>query len=241
MTVAAFFDVDETLISIKSMFDFLDLHLTTTDGDDGRAQRVAEFWAAARAVEVPREEVNRIYYRIYAGERADALAAAGRTWFDLRRRRPGFVHPQVVATLARHRLAGHRIVLVSGSMPACLDPLADAIGADDVLCTRPVVDGAGVLTGDIEASMIGTGKGAAVRALAAEHGISLPLSFGYADHTSDLPMLELLGHPVVVGAEPALVAHADRLGWMRFGPAGGPSASAPSAGAPSAGDATVAA
>ncbi|MBC8090924.1 MAG: HAD-IB family hydrolase [Pseudonocardia sp.] len=219
MNVAAFFDVDETLISVKSMFDFLTFHLDGTIGSAGRAERVAAFRAAARDKQVPREQVNRVYYRIFAGERADTLAAVGRVWFELRRRERGFVHPHVVATLVRHRLAGHRIVLVSGSMPACLDPLAAALGADDVLCTRPLADDTGVLTGDIEASVIGAGKGTAVRALAAEHAISLPLSFGYADHSSDLPMLTLLGHPVVVGAEPDLVAHADRHGWMRFGKA----------------------
>jgi HAD superfamily hydrolase (TIGR01490 family) len=215
---AAFFDVDETLIAVKSMFDFLDFYLgnRVSEHDTGRASRVAAFRAAARDRRVPREEVNRVYYRIYAGERADTLAELGRTWFRTRRREPGFVLAPVVAALVRHRLAGHRVVLVSGSMPACLDPLADALGADDVLCTRPVVDDAGLLTGGIVASLIGEGKRLAVRALAAERGLSLPLSFGYADHTSDLPMLTLLGHPVVVGAEPALVAHAERHGWLRF-------------------------
>lgn len=214
---AAFFDVDETLIATKSMFDFLDLYLDSpvSAHDTGRAERVAAFRTAARDTRVPREEVNRIYYRIYAGERADTLDELGRSWFRTRRRRPGFVLAPVVAALVRHRLAGHRIVLVSGSMPACLDPLAAALGADDVLCTRPVVDDAGLLTGGIVASVIGEGKRRAVRTLAAQRGLSLPLSFGYADHTSDLPMLALLGHPVVVGDEPALVAHGERHGWLR--------------------------
>lgn len=215
---AAFYDVDETLISVKSMFDFLDFYLAHPDTDlgDGRADRLAFMRAAKTDPAVPRVELNRIYYRVYAGEPAERLAALGREWFAARRRRPGFVLAPVVATLVRHRLAGHPTVLVSGSMPACLDPLADAVGADHVLCSRPVVDAAGLLTGEIEASLIGEGKRHAVRALAAAEGISLPLSFGYADHTSDLPMLTLLGHPAVVGEEPALLAHADAHGWLRF-------------------------
>lgn len=221
---AAFFDVDETLVSVKTMFDFLAFYLDRPHhpdrpdprGEPDRARRVARFRAAAKAPQVPREEVNRLYYEIYTGERADTLTGLGRTWFGLRRRTPGFIHPHVVATLARHRRAGHRVVLVSGSMPACLDPLAHALHAHDVLCTRPVVGPDGRLTGAVEAPMIGAAKGAAIRTLARRHGLSLPISFGYADHTSDLPMLQLLGHPVVVGTEPALLAHADRHGWMRF-------------------------
>jgi HAD superfamily hydrolase (TIGR01490 family) len=215
---AAFYDVDETLISVKSMFDFLDFYLEHPDTDmgDGRAERLAFMRAAAKDKAVPRVELNRIYYRVYAGERAERLAALGEEWFAQRRRRPGFVLAPVVATLVRHRLAGHPTVLVSGSMPACLDPIAAALGADHVLCSRPVADADGVLTGEIEASLIGEGKRIAVRALAAREGISLPLSFGYADHTSDLPMLTLLGHPAVVGEEPELLAHADANGWLRF-------------------------
>lgn len=215
--VGAFFDVDETLIAVKSMFDFLDLYLdgSASAPDPGRAARIAEFRALARDGQAPREEVNRAYYRIYAGERADRLAELGRTWFGRRRRGVGFVLAPVVATLIRHRLAGHRIVLVSGSMPACLDPLAAALGADDVACARPVADATGVLTGEIAEPVIGAGKRRAVREVAARRDLSLPLSFGYADHPSDLPMLTLLGHPVAVGAHPGLVAHADRHGWLR--------------------------
>ncbi|OLT22010.1 hypothetical protein BJF78_33520 [Pseudonocardia sp. CNS-139] len=128
--IGAFFDVDETLLSVKTMFDFLAFHLARAPiGDDAdRARRLARFREAAADKGVPREEVNRIYYEIYAGERADDLAALGRVWFGLRRREPGFVHSRVLATLVRHRLAGHTIVLVSGSMPVCLDPFADASG-----------------------------------------------------------------------------------------------------------------
>ena len=199
------------------MVDFLDFYLERTGPDRDRTERVVAFRAAAAAPDMPREEVNRSYYRSYAGERAEVLAELGRSWFARRRRQPGFVVPRLLGTLVRHRLAGHRVVLVSGSMPACLDPLAAAVRADHVLCTRPVAGPDGVLTGEIEASVIGAGKGVAVRTLARAQDIALPLSFGYADHHSDLPMLRLVGHPAVVGDEPELLDHADRYGWPRFG------------------------
>jgi HAD superfamily hydrolase (TIGR01490 family) len=218
--IGAFFDVDETLISVKSMVDFLEFYLARPHADEntGLRWRAAQFRAAAGDPRVPREEVNRRYYRIYAGERTDTLAELGRAWFTRRRREPGFVHAPVVAALIRHRQAGHRVVLVSGSMPACLDPLAETLEVRDVLCTRQLVDDTGRYTGAIAGSVIGEGKRNAARFLAARTGLSLPLSFGYADDASDIPLLSLLGHPVVVGEEAGLVDHAGRHGWPRFPP-----------------------
>jgi len=44
-------------------------------------------------------------------------------------------------------------------------------------------------------------------------GLSLAESIAYADSASDLPMLEAVGHPVAVNAEPKLAAIARKRGW----------------------------
>jgi phosphoserine phosphatase len=43
--------------------------------------------------------------------------------------------------------------------------------------------------------------------------MSLSEAVAYADSTSDLPMLEAVGHPVAVNAEPKLAAVARKRGW----------------------------
>jgi phosphoserine phosphatase len=57
-----------------------------------------------------------------------------------------------------------------------------------------------------------------MRAFAAEHDIDLSASYAYSDSLSDLPMLEAVGHPVVVNPDPALAEVAKREEWqvMRF-------------------------
>ncbi|APU16586.1 MULTISPECIES: HAD family hydrolase [Actinoalloteichus] len=216
--IAAVYDVDETLLSVKSMVDFLRFYLAETEipPDSDQARRLAEFQTALGADREPREQLNRRYYRVYTGERADRLAELGRRWFALRRAESGFVNAVVVAGLLRHRLAGHVVVAVSGSFGACLDPLREALAIDHVLCTEPVVDADGIHTGEITRSLIGAGKPAALRELAAAEGLALPLSFGYADHISDVPLLELVGHPVAVHPDEKLAEHADRAGWARM-------------------------
>jgi fatty acyl-CoA reductase len=52
-----------------------------------------------------------------------------------------------------------------------------------------------------------------MEAWAANFGLSLGATIAYADSTSDLPMLEAAGHPVVVNPEPKLAAIARKRGW----------------------------
>ena len=75
---------------------------------------------------------------------------------------------------------------------------------DAILCTRPLTAD-GRYTGEVETPVIGEGKRAAVRrALDERPDIDPADCYGYGDHVSDLPMLELVGHPVVVGGDSEL-------------------------------------
>lgn len=213
---AAFFDVDETLITVKSMFDFL-RYWTSRGGDrgEGYERAVAGLHNIARQGG-NRSEVNRAYYRWFTGVARDDLWAAGAEWYTNYRQRPTAFVGTAVRALAAHRAAGDVIVLVSGSFRACLDPLAEDIGADLVLCTEPVVGADDRLTGEIERTMIGSGKAAAVTATIARLGLAAERCSAYGDHTSDLDMLSSVGRPCVVGEDAVLAVHAHAHGWPRW-------------------------
>ena len=49
--------------------------------------------------------------------------------------------------------------------------------------------------------------------LSGEQGYDLRLSYAYSDSVSDLPMLELVGHPVAVNPDSALESVAHQRGW----------------------------
>ncbi|WP_418516287.1 HAD family hydrolase [Curtobacterium flaccumfaciens pv. flaccumfaciens] len=127
----------------------------------------------------------------------------------------GYFHPGVLARLQAHQARGDAIVLVSGSVPALLDVLADELGADHVLATKMRVD-SGAFTGEIDEPMIGDRKTDAVRELAADCRLDLACSSAYGDHASDVPFLELTGIPVICGT-PGTVewAVAEDRGWSR--------------------------
>ncbi|MFC4032357.1 HAD-IB family hydrolase [Streptomyces polygonati] len=215
MNSAAFFDVDDTLITVTSIFRFLEFHLAAAGRPPAEYRAVRQRLRAMGAAGAQRAELLAEYYRVFEGEEEAAVAASGRRWFAAELAAGGLFHPRAVECFRSHAAAGHRTVLVSGAFPPCLDPLAAHLGADAVLCSRPLVED-GRYTGTIGAPMIGAVKAAALRAEAAAHGIDLAVSAAYGDHVSDLPMLELVGDPAVVGDDPVLAAHAARRGWRHL-------------------------
>ncbi len=213
MTVAAFFDVDETLITVKSMFAFLRHWIVARGGDEGDFDAtVAGIHQAARSG-APRTEINRMYYRLFAGVALADLRDEGRAWYRGYGALPTAWVADTLFALTEHQRRGDAVVLVSGSFRACLDPIAEAVGAESVLCTEPVVDADGRLTGEVVRPMIGEHKGAAVRELIAARGLDARRCFCYGDHASDLPMLTAVGRPRIVGADPVLLEHAAARGW----------------------------
>ncbi|MFJ9059957.1 HAD family hydrolase [Streptomyces sp. NPDC102409] len=216
---AAFSDVDETLIRVKSMFRFLEFYLRERGEPPATYERLMGELRQAAHRGAPRSDINRHYYRLLRGESARRLATAGRRWFVAQWREPaeGLYIPEVEEALAAHRKAGRQLVLVSGSFFAPLDPIAADMSATAVLATRPVIR-RGDLTGEILAPMIGETKGRAVRLTAHVAGTDLQGSWAYGDHSSDLSMLQAVGHPVAVGDDPELAAHTTAPGWARLMP-----------------------
>ncbi|MCZ0997878.1 HAD-IB family hydrolase [Streptomyces mirabilis] len=227
----AFFDLDETLLSGKSMIDFLrgapeSLWAPGKKGAPGpgrtRGQAGIEKLADLSGRGADRAEINRAYFQLYAGVALSSLQAAGQAWYADFTSRP---EPYVSAGLAawtEHRRAGHTVVLVSGSAHPFVDPAAEALRADLTLCTELEVDDHGLLTGRVTRTMIGRDKARAVTELRECHGLAVEDCFAYGDHASDLSMLQAVGTAVVVGEDPVLLRHARHKGWSVLPGTAGP-------------------
>lgn len=217
---AAFLDVDGTLIRPTSMFQVVEAHLDRL-GLHERYRRVrAELEQMTGA---SREQRNRSFYRVLRDQLPTEVADTAVSWFTASLRSGGLFHDEVLRRLREHRDAGDLVVLVSGSFPAALQPVREHVGADLVVCTRPLISPpttGGRYTGAVDRPMIGQAKADALRRVAARHGISLSRSWAYGDHVSDLPMLAAVGCPVVVGEDAALASSAGRRGWDRIPSAG---------------------
>lgn len=211
---AAFFDVDETLISIKSMFRFLEFYLARRGEEPGTYRRLAAELEAMVAAGRPRTEVNRAYYRYYARESVTELSRAGEDWLAQEAQRPGLLLA-AAAELRGYAAAGVPTVLLSGSFFACLDPIAALLGAGEAHGT-PVIIRRGVLTGAVAEPMIDRAKAAKLTHLCDQRGYDRLRCVAYGDHPSDLPMLTAAGTAVVAGDHPVMREAARERGWRRL-------------------------
>ena len=216
----AFFDVDETLIGIKSMFSFRDFYLRWTLGVEqgAAAQKHAQTQVqeqVARGLE--RTEINRLFWESFRGFEQTDVQQAAYAWHQQVRQKPGYFIQQAVAALRQHQQEGTEPVFVSGSCIDILMPLATELGVKTLLTNRLEVE-QGRFTGKLlPPQTIGAGKRQAMVDFLEESDALACDCYAYGDHLSDLPLLETVGHPRVVAGNTDLVSVARHHGWPVLG------------------------
>jgi putative phosphoserine phosphatase / 1-acylglycerol-3-phosphate O-acyltransferase len=123
------------------------------------------------------------------------------------------IFPEVRAMIAAHRRKGHTVVIVSSATRYQIEPVARILGVEHVVCTElDVVDGR--ITGQLAGlPCYGDNKLLAARDFARTHRVWLGRSYFYANGIEDLPLLEAVGHPVIVNPDGKLAAVARKNGW----------------------------
>jgi len=123
------------------------------------------------------------------------------------------LYPQMLARAYAHQDAGTPIYILTAASQEMADLLAHVLAFDGGLGSRSeIVDGryTGRPAGPFNYR---EGKVLSMRELAASEGIDLASSYAYSDSESDLPMLRVVGHPVVVNPDPDLRRIAAEEGW----------------------------
>ncbi|MGI9022834.1 MAG: HAD family hydrolase, partial [Acidimicrobiales bacterium] len=182
-------------------------------GDDERARvtlRVGKAGPGLLALDRrDRGDFLRHFYRRYEGAPAERLREDAWELFSSLLLTKSF--PAGIRRVREHRAAGHRTVLITGALDFVVEPLRPLF--DDVVCAR-LGERDGRLTGELETvPPTGEARALVLAEYAHAEGLKLSESSAYADSTSDLPMLEAVGHPVAVNAEPKLAAIARKRGW----------------------------
>ncbi|MFL6141864.1 MAG: HAD-IB family hydrolase [Labedaea sp.] len=211
--VAAFFDLDKTVIARSSALAF-----SRPFFQSGLINRravlksaYAQFVFASSGVDADQVERMRAHLTaLCAGwEVRQVRSIVEETLHDIV---DPLVYAEAAELIADHRAKGHDVVVISASGEEIVGPIADMIGATDSVGTRMVaVDGR--YTGDMDFYCYGQQKAAAMKQLAAERAYDLDACSAYSDSISDLPMLEAVGHPTVVNPDRALRAAAFERGW----------------------------
>jgi HAD superfamily hydrolase (TIGR01490 family) len=231
-TIAAFFDIDGTLVPSGSL-EWRFVFYLLSRGQLGvrnalrwllnGVRRTRLGWRAAI-------EENKFYL---AGlpeslevEWADSMALQHSIHKSIHKSvyKMGPFSGEGVQRIAWHQSLNHRVFLVSGT----LAPLARAVanflpGTVAVVATELAESkqragehrGCAVWSGELCGEhMVGAAKRRAVQALAAKYSLNLDESYAYGDSVADCAMLECVGHPEVVNPSRRMALLARRRGWL---------------------------
>jgi HAD superfamily hydrolase (TIGR01490 family) len=216
---AAFFDVDNTLVRGSTSILFGKVAFA------GGALKRRDLWRFAyeQVMFVRRGEKN----STMASFKDRALSITkGHSITELRDLMPKVYReeikprlwPGTVRAVKEHLALGHEVWLITAAPQELGQLIADDLGATGALGTI-VGHKDGVLTGELVGDPLhGQAKRKAARKLAKERNISLKRSFAYSDSVNDLPLLTLVGNPIVVNPDKVLKRYADAAGWdiLRF-------------------------
>jgi HAD superfamily hydrolase (TIGR01490 family) len=210
--VVAVFDLEGTLLASNVVEAYLWARLADLPRDGWAheladlARRLPGYLAAERR---DRGEFLRTFVRRYAGANEAQLTRLvhDRLGDALLRR----ARPEAIRRVRHHRAAGHRTVLITGTVDVLVQPLA--VLFDEVVASRLHVRD-GTYSGFLDSPpLVGEARAAWLRRYAGDAGVDLTRSFAYGDSYSDRPLLEAVGNPVAVNPDLRLHRHARSRSW----------------------------
>jgi len=211
MRVAAFFDIDHTLIAADSGILFMRYLLQRGRLKRRDLLRPAYYTLLHR---LNRLDINVLFARYtdwVRGQSHDEMQELCTAWFAACVR-PAISAP-IVAKVEEHRRAGHVVVILSSATNYVAEPLGRELDIRHLLVNRLLVAD-GRLTGDaLRPLCYGDGKRYWAEHFARTEDVDLRQSFFYSDSITDLPALSAVGHPRLVNPDRLLRRHAKRHGW----------------------------
>lgn len=212
--IAAFFDVDNTIIRGASAF-----HIARGLKQRGyfRNRDLIRFgWEQLKYLVFGESQEQMTTVRsealsIIKGWSVAEMAAIGEEVYDeiLAMR----IFPGTKALIDEHRAQGHEVWLVTASPVEIGRLIARRLNATGALGTIAEHKG-GLYTGRLVGDMMhGEAKAVAVGELAARRQLDLSRCFAYGDSMNDAPMLSTVGHGCAINPDSRLRRHAKREGW----------------------------
>lgn len=211
--VAAFFDLDKTIIATSSAFafgrEFMHNGLITTSEALQMSLAKATYMIAGQSSEQMDSTRDQLAALVAGWSVEQVRTIASETMHNV-------VTPAIYAEarelIAFHRNAGHDVIIISASASHLVDLIAEELGIDRVVATELEVKD-GRFTGEILFYCKGAAKAQAITDLAAENNYDLSVSYAYSDSATDIPMLQAVGKPIAVNPDRAMKKAALENGW----------------------------
>ncbi|MDD0975601.1 HAD family hydrolase [Pseudomonas fontis] len=207
----AIFDLDETLIhgDCASLWSEQMVHLGWVDATFLRKDK--ELMDAYAQGKLAMEDYMAFSLEPLIGRTPEEVEHLVGPWVE------DFIEPiifsEATRTIAMHRKAGDRILVISASGTHLVGPIAERLGIEEILAIELDVQH-GVYSGKTT-GVLTYREGKITRLLEwlDQEEENLEGAHFYSDSRNDLPLLSKVDHPHVVNPDAVLRAHAEQQGW----------------------------
>lgn len=208
----AFFDLDGTLV-VGQTQRLLVSYLRTRNMVSGRFMFGVALWFVAYRLGLVKatERARARGAELVAGHRVDEIAILmDRFAAEVLEPR---LHSGAVEALRAHQARGDDVVIVSAALAPVVDALGRLLGVRDCEGTPLAVSG-NVYSGGLAGKAVyGAEKVRVAQTYLTARGVDPHRCSAYADHETDVDLLQLVGDPVAVNPRPALAVIARERGW----------------------------
>jgi HAD superfamily hydrolase (TIGR01490 family) len=208
----AIFDLDNTLLDGDS--DYLwGRFLVEKGAVDGEyyERENQRFYDEYKAGQLDIYEFLRFSLRPLAEQTMETLKG----WHDqfMREKIEPIMLPAARRLLNKHREAGDFLLIITATNLFVTEPIARAYDVDAILATEPEIIN-GRYTGEVhDIPCFQEGKVRRLEKWLTGNGGNLEGSWFYSDSHNDLPLLEMVAHPIAVDPDDTLEDHARMKGW----------------------------
>ena len=219
MTQLALFDLDNTLLPFDSDYEwgqFL-VRQGVVDGID-YAQKNEQFYADYKLGKLDIDA----FLRFALKPLSEHPRAQLQQWHDafMAEVIVGKLHPAAIALVKRHQDAGDLCCVVTATNSFVTRPIVNAFGITHLVATEPATinnDAKQMFTGAVYGiPSFREGKIQRVRDWLTSLGHvmeEMEKSYFYSDSLNDLPLLEVVSHPIATNPDPRLRAEAEKRQW----------------------------
>jgi HAD superfamily hydrolase (TIGR01490 family) len=120
------------------------------------------------------------------------------------------------ALLKHHKEQGHFLLMITATNQFVTGPIGDALGMDHIIAPVPEIIDDHYTGKIVGVPSFQAGKVTRLNDWLAETGHTMEGSYFYSDSRNDLPLLELVSHPIAVDADETLTKIAQDHGWQHI-------------------------
>ena len=207
--VVAYFDLDRTLIDGYSLTALAMQHLVNGEISPPRLIRLSIMFFKYFLGRIDYDQMLRSTVDDIQGMPEEELQRLGEQAFQ--QRLMDTIYAEGFELINTHKHLGHEVVMVTAATSYQAQPIARVLGIDHICCT--VLEIREGKVGGVVNTCYGQGKVDAAVTYAEQVNADLNKAYFYSDSKEDLPLLELVGNPVIVNPKAELKKMGEACGW----------------------------